>query len=151
MTNLGGIDRPDQQSTHDDVTDPDGTCEASDLGLRTVSTLERFIYQDNIQHTGMCRIRVSDFSLRNLDLDLSHVQDANRTTAHLKYNTISLSQQPGILIISSHESPLANASCPTFTDTLRIKYSYSDLEAIFESPAILRNRLQQRCTAKTST
>lgn len=86
----------------------------------------------NIQHTGMCRIHISDFSLRDLDLDLSHVQATNQTRAHMKCNTTSPSQQAGIMIISSHESSPANASSPTFTDTPRKEYSDGDLEAIFE-------------------
>jgi hypothetical protein len=122
----------DQPDVYPVPTAPDGICQPTDLGSYTVPTLEKFIYHDNVQRTGMCHLCVSDFSFKAFDLDLSCVQDANSTTTELKCNKSTYSR-PGVMTISSDNSPPPNESCPNFNNTPRIEYSNRQLEQIFES------------------
>jgi hypothetical protein len=126
------IDQPENHSTRAVSIVPDGICELSDLGLYTVPTLEKHIAQDGVQRTGICHLRVSDFSLKNSNLDVHHIQDANRTTTRLKYNTVSL-DRPGIMKIYSDSAVPPTVPCSTFTQTPRVEYTHSELEAIYES------------------
>jgi hypothetical protein len=85
-----------------------------------------------VQRTGMCHLLVSDFSLKNLDFDLSHVPGTNHTTAPFRCNTATFSQ-PGIVIVSSNQPTPPDVSRPAFTDTPRIEFSHDDIEGIFET------------------
>jgi hypothetical protein len=125
-------DEPDIHPIHAVSTATDGTCDQSGLGLYTVPTLERFAYEDHVQRTGMCHLLVSDFSLKNLDSDLSHVPGTNHTTAPFRCNTATFSQ-PGIVIVSSNQPTPPDVSRPAFTDTPRVESSHDDIEGIFET------------------
>jgi hypothetical protein len=124
-----GTDQPDTYAVPSAL---DGTCQSLDLGSYTVPTLEKFVYDDKVQRTGMGHLCVSDFSLQAFDLDLSRIQDPNSTTAQFKCNKSSWSA-PGVMTISSEDVLPPNQPRPTFTNTSRAEYSGSQLEQIFES------------------
>jgi hypothetical protein len=129
----------DQPDTYGVPTALDGTCQSLDLGSYTVPTLEKFVYLDKVQRTGMGHLYVSDFSLEAFDLDLSHVQNANSTTTELKCNKSSWSG-PGVVTISSENGVPPNEPYSIFTNIPRAEYSDSQMEQIFE----------QYCTPNTS-
>ncbi|KAF2818164.1 JmjC domain-containing histone demethylation protein 3D, partial [Ophiobolus disseminans] len=97
-----------------------------------VPTLEKFSSREDVLRTGLCHLHVRDFSLQSVEFDPSSVQDANRTTTELKYNTTS-SVQPGVMRIISDKSARSTTPYPDFSDIYRQQYSDSNLEVMFES------------------
>jgi hypothetical protein len=111
---------------------PTYECKLSDLGPYTVPTLEKFTSLADVKRTGMCHLRIKDFSSQDLNLDPCSVQTAKYTTAQIKYNTATL-RKPGVMVISPNRAGRPTASMPTFTDTLREEYSDCQLRDSFES------------------